>query len=123
MLHTLPQSLYLLQIDFNHKDLFLWNGWAAKVSKIYFQPGKLPERWSGFERVQNISSGSIEWSRAADLTTVPQWHKKILTEIEASYIECMLRLTSYLPIGLKTIWKDFDVDLELSDAVSLILLY
>ena len=108
MLYTLPQSLYLLQINFNHEDLFLWNGWAAKVSKIYFRPGKLPGRWSGFECVQNISSGAIEWSCAADLTTISQWHKKTLTEIEASYIECMVKVdklfANWVQAHLKRLW-------------------
>ena len=41
--------------------------------------------------VQKISSGSIEWSCAADVTTIPQCHEKTLTQIEACYVESIVK--------------------------------
>ena len=62
-------------------ELFLWYGWPKKGVFPYFQLRPLSEILTmvnlqhvctGFEPVQNLSSGFVEWSCAVGITTTPR---------------------------------------------------
>ena len=84
----ISRAAILISKNFNHEDLFLSNAWAAKVYKTYQE--SCQEDGQDLT-CQKISSGSIEWSCAADVTTIPQCHEKTLTQIEACYVESIVK--------------------------------
>ena len=64
--------------------------------KTYFQPGKFLGGWSAFERVPNITFGSIELSCGADVTTIPRFQRKTLTQIETCYVDVIAKAEELL---------------------------
>ena len=71
---------------------------------------------AGFEPVQNLSSGLVEWSCAVVITTTPWHHKIILNVIKACvcYFSLFLKEMYFFVILNKVHWKKFNLQLFFS---------